>query len=134
MLKFTEWPKIPGMTLKKPVLSLKGMSSFAGDFVLIWMKQRLILFSLQSDGTRNWLSNIKETFAENLQLKISILSTKVWAFWSLKFIWWLGKKKNVKKKYLMCQTPIKMVKQHAAPNSSLPNLKIYSSKVCRKTS
>ena len=134
MLKFTEWPKIPGMTLKKPVLSLKGMSSFAGDFVLIWMKQRLILFSLQSDGTRNWLSNIKETFAENLQLKISILSTKVWAFWSLKFIWWLGKKKNVKKKYLMCQTPIKMVKQHAAPNSSLPNLKTYSSKVCRKTS
>ena len=127
-------PKHHGWLQKKSVLSLEGMSSFAGDFVLIWMKQRLILFSLQSDGTRNWLSNIKETFAENLQLKISILSTKVWAFWSLKFIWWLGKKKNVKKKYLMCQTPIKMVKQHATPNSSLPNLKIYSSKVCRKTS
>ena len=41
---------------------------------------------------------------------------------------------NVKKKYLMCQIPIKMLKQHATPNSSLHNLKIYSSKGCRKTS
>ena len=35
MLKFTEQPKTPGMTSKKTVLSLKGISSFAGDFVLI---------------------------------------------------------------------------------------------------
>ena len=84
-------PKHHGWLQKKPVLSLKGMSSFAGDFMLIWRKQRLIWFSLQRDGTRNGLSNIKETFAENLQLKISILCAKVWAFWSLKFIWWLGK-------------------------------------------
>ena len=41
---------------------------------------------------------------------------------------------NVKKKYLMCQIPIKMLKQHATPNSSLHNLKIYFSKGCRKTS
>ena len=41
---------------------------------------------------------------------------------------------NVGKKYLMCQIPIKMLKQHAIPNSSLHNLKIYSSKGCRKTS
>ena len=41
---------------------------------------------------------------------------------------------NIKKKYLMCQIPIKMLKQHAIPNSSLQNLKIYSSKGCRKTS
>ena len=41
---------------------------------------------------------------------------------------------NIKKKYLMCQIPIKMLKQHAIPNSSLHNLKIYSSKGCRKTS
>ena len=63
--------------LKKSVLSQKGISSFAGDFVLIWMKQRLIWFNLQRDGTRNGLSNIKETFAENLQLKMSVLCTKV---------------------------------------------------------
>ena len=43
-------------------------------------------------------------------------------------------KQNIKKKYLMCQISIKMVKQHAIPNSSLHNLKIYSSKECGKTS
>ena len=42
--------------------------------------------------------------------------------------------KNVKKKYLMCQIPIKMLKQEATPNSSLHNSNIYSSKTCRKTS
>ena len=41
---------------------------------------------------------------------------------------------NIKIKYLMCQIPIKMLKQHAIPNSSLQNLKIYSSKRWRKTS
>ena len=35
MLKFTERPKAPGMTSKKTLLSLKGISSVAGDFVLI---------------------------------------------------------------------------------------------------
>ena len=40
---------------------------------------------------------------------------------------------NVKKKYLMCRIPITMLKQHATPNSSLHNLKINSSKGCRKT-
>ena len=34
----------------------------------------------------------------------------------------------------MCQIPMKMLKQHAIPNSSLQNLKIYSSKGCRKAS
>ena len=43
------------------------------------MKQRLIWFNLQRDGTRNGLSNIKETFAEKLQLKMSVLCTKVQA-------------------------------------------------------
>ena len=80
MLKFTEQPKTLGMALKKTVLSLNGISSFAGDFVLIWMKQRLIWFNLQRDGTRNGLSNTKETFAENLQLKMSVLYAKVSAF------------------------------------------------------
>ena len=135
MLKFTERSKTPGMTSKKTMLSLKEVSSSAGDFVLIWMKQRLIWFNLQRDGTRNGLSNIKETFAENLLLQMSVLhqSMSIFQGWSLKFIWWLGKI-NVKKKYLMCQIPIKMLKQHATSNSSLQNLKIYSPKGCRKTS
>ena len=43
-------------------------------------------------------------------------------------------KKKVKKKYLMCQIPIKMLKQEATPNSSLHNSKIYLSKGYKKTS
>ena len=69
MLKFTERLKTLEMASKKAVLSLKGIGSFTGDFVIIWTKQRLIWFNLQTDGTGNGLSNIKETFAENLQLK-----------------------------------------------------------------
>ena len=42
-------------------------------------------------------------------------------------------RQNVKKKYLMYQNPIKMLKQHATPNSSLHDLNIYSSKGYRKT-
>ena len=88
MLKFTERPKTLGMISKKTLLSLKGISSFAGDFVLIWMKQRLIWFNLQRDGTRNGLSNIKETFAENLQLQMSVLhqSMSIFQGWSPKFL------------------------------------------------
>ena len=41
-------------------------------------------------------------------------------------------RQNVKEKYLMYQIPIKMLKQHAVPNSSLQNLKIYSAKGYRK--
>ena len=73
MLKFTERPKTGGMTSKKKFLSLKEISSFAADFVLIWMKQRLIWFNLQRNGTRNGLPNIKETFEENLHLQMSVL-------------------------------------------------------------
>ena len=62
-----------GGDFKKKFISLKEISSFAGDFVLIWMKQRLIWFNLQRDGTRNGLSNIKETFEENLHLQMSVL-------------------------------------------------------------
>ena len=40
---------------------------------------------------------------------------------------------NIKKKYRMWKIPIKMLKQHAIPNSSLHNLKIYSLNGCRKT-
>ena len=44
------------------------------------MKQRLIWFHLQRDGTRNGFSNIKKTFTENLQLKLPVLCTKLWEF------------------------------------------------------
>ena len=104
--------------------------------MLTWMKQRLIWFNLQIDGTRNGLSNIKETFAEILQLQMSVLHQRMSNFQSSMLVSQVHMMagKNVKKKYLMCQIPIKMLKQEATPSSSLHNLKIYLSKGCRKTS
>ena len=40
--------------------------------------------------------------------------------------------KNVKKKYLMCPIPIKMLKQEATPNSSLHNLRFIYQKGAEK--
>ena len=100
------------------------------------MKQTLICFSLQRDGTRNVLFNIKETFAESLQLQMLVLHQRMSIFQSSMLVSQVHMMagQNIKKKYLMCQIPIKMLKQHATPNSNLHNLKIYSSKGCRKTS
>ena len=60
----------------------------------------LIWFNLQRDRTGNGLSNIKDTFAESLQLQMSVLHQ------SNAFSRTAGK--NIKKKYLMCQIPIKI--------------------------
>ena len=116
--------------------NIEGNKLFAGDFVLIWIKQTLIWFNLQRNGTRNGLSNIKKTFAESLQLQMSVLHQRMSIFQSSMLVSQVHMMagQNVKKKYLMYQIPIKMLKQHATPNSSLHNLKIYSSKGCRKTS
>ena len=124
-----------GNDFKKNIAFPEGNKLFAGDFVLIWMKQTLILFNLQRDGTRNGLSNIKDTFAESLQLQMSVLHQRVSIFQSSVLVSQVHMMagQNVKKKYLMCQIPIKMLKQ-ATPNSSLHNLKIYLSRACRKTS
>ena len=44
------------------------------------MKQTLIWFNLQRDGTGNGLSNIKDTFAESLQLQMSVLQQSMCIF------------------------------------------------------
>ena len=101
MLKFTEPPKTPGMTSTKTLLSLKEQA----EFVLIWMKQRLIWFNLQRDGTRNGLSNTKETFPESLQLQMSVLHQPMSNFQSSMLVSQVHMTagQNVKKKYLTCQ-------------------------------
>ena len=70
MLKFNERPKTQGIASKKNIAFPEGNKQLAGDFVLIWMKQTLMWFNLQRDGTSNGLSNIKKTFAESLQLQM----------------------------------------------------------------
>ena len=96
----------------------------------------MIWFNLQRDGTRNGLSNINKTFAESLQLQMSVLHQRMSIFQSSMLVSQVHMMagQNVKKKYLLCQIPIQMLKQEATPNSSLHILKIYFSKECKKTS
>ena len=129
-------PKHRGWLQKETLLSLKGISCLQAFFLLIWIKQTLIWFNLQRDITGNGLSNIKDTFVESLQLQMSVLHQSMSIFQSLRLVSQVHMTagQNVKKKYLMCQIPIKMLKQHATSNSSLPSVKIYSLKGCWKTS
>ena len=87
------------------------------------MKQTLIWFNLQRDGTGNGLSNIKDTFAESFQLQISVLHQSMSIFKA-------GLSSQV---HMMARQNVKKAPQ-GIPNSSLHNLKIYSSKEYRKTS
>ena len=82
--------------------------------MLIWMKKTLIWFNLQRDGTANGLSNIKDTFAESLLLQMSVLheSMSILKASTLVSQVHIMAGQNVKKKYLMCQIPIKMLKQN----------------------
>ena len=107
--------------------SLKIIGCLQVILVLIWMKQTLICFNLQRDGTGNGLSNIKDAFAESLQLQISVLHQSISIFHSSRLVSKVHMMtgQNVKKNYLMCQISIKMLKQHATLNSSLHNLKVY---------
>ena len=51
------------------------------------MKQTLIGFNLQRDGTWNGFSNIKDTFTESLQRQMSVLHQRcASSMWSLKLI------------------------------------------------
>ena len=82
------------------------------------------MVNLQRGGSRNGLSNIKETFAESLQLQMSVLHQRMSIFQSSMLVseGHVMTGQNVKKKYLVCQILIKTLKQEATPNSSLHNL------------
>ena len=102
--------------------------------MLIWIKQTLISFNLQRDGTGNGLSNIKETFTESLRLQMSALHQRMSNFQSSRLVSQVHDAWAKCKEKVPCQILIKIVKQQATQNSSLDDLKIYSSKACRKTS
>ena len=105
---------------KNNIVFPEGNKLFAGDFVLIWIKQMLIQFNLQRDGTRNGLPNIKEIFAESLKLQMPVLHQRMSIFQSSVLVSQLHMMagQNAKEKYLMCQISIKMLKQEATPNST----------------
>ena len=73
MLKFTERPKALGDEFKKNMAFPEGNKLFTGDLCAIWMKKTRLWFNLQRAGTENGLSNIRDTFAESLQLQMSVL-------------------------------------------------------------
>ena len=115
----------------KTWLSLKGISCLHVIFVLIWMKQTLIWFNLQTDGTGNELSNDKNTFVKSLQLRMSVLHQSICIFkagLSSLYDGWAKYKEKVPD----LSDPNQNVKTTC--NSSLYNVKIYSSKGCRKSS
>ena len=120
MLKFNEGRKKPEITSKKTWLSLKEISYLQVIFVLIWMKKTLIWFNLQRDGNINGLSNIKDPFAESLQLQMSVLH-QIGASSRRVSQAHMMAGQNIKRKYLICQIPIKMLKQHAIANSNSSN-------------
>ena len=138
MLEFSERPKTPEMTSKKILLSLKGISCLQVIFVLIWMRRDKRWYGpiyKEMELEMDCLT-FKETLAESLLEQMSVLHQSMSIFQSSRLVsqFHMMAGQNVKKKYLMRQIPIKMLKQHATPNSSLHNLKIYSSKGYRKTS
>ena len=94
------------------------------------MKQTLIWFNLQRDGTGNGLSNIKDT----LQLQMLVLHESMCIFkadgLSSSYDCWAKYKEKVPD----VSGPNQMLKENAVPNSSLHSLKVYSSKCRRKTS
>ena len=99
MLKFTERPKTPGITSKK-TWGMKGNKLFAGDFRANLDETNVIWFNLQRDETGNGLSNV------NLHQSLCIFKAGLSGSYDVM----AGQ--NIKKKYLMCQIPIKMLKQH----------------------
>ena len=120
--------QITGDQFKKTWLSLKGISCLQEIFVLIWMKQTLIWFNLQRDGSGNGLSNIKDTFAESLRLQMSVLHQSMCIFkaggLSSSFDGWAKYKEKV--------PDVSDLNQNVETTCN-SKLKIYSSKGYRKT-
>ena len=123
MLKFTEQPKLPGITSKKIMAFPGGNKQFAGDF-------RANLDETNADMVQftkrwNWKWIVERQSAPNQSMHIFKAGL------SSSYDVMVGQ--SIKKKHLMCQISIKMLKHHTIPNSSLHNLKIYSSKVYGET-
>ena len=134
MLKFTKRRKTLVITSIITWLYLKEISCFQVIFLVIWMKKKtLIWFSLQRDGTGNGLPNIKDTFAESLQLQMLVLHQIMCIFKADGLSRSYDCQAKYKEKVPDVSDPNQMLKGHAIPNSSLHSLKVYSSKGCRKT-
>ena len=133
MLKLTDRPKTTGDHFKKNMAFCEGNKLLAGDFRanLDETNAEMVQFTKKWKG--NGLPNTRDTWQKVCSYKYQFC-TKIFASSRLVSQIHMMARQKIKKKYLMCQIPIKMVKQHAISNSNLHNLNIYSSKGCRKTS
>ena len=94
----------------------EGNKLFSGDFRANLDEKKRIWFNLQRDGTGNGLPNIKDNFAESLQLQMLVLHQTVYIFKvGLSQVHMIAGQ-NMKKKYLIRQIPIKILTQHVIPN------------------
>ena len=109
-----ERPKTPGITSNMDFL----ISCLQESFVLIWIKQTLIWFNLQRNGTGNRFVISRIFFQKFCSYKCQFC-TKVCASSRLVSQVQMMVGENIKKKHLMCQVPIKMFKHNAIPNSRL---------------
>ena len=128
-LKLTKWPKTLGITSKNK----KGISCLQVIFVLIWWNNRWY-GSIYKEMELHMDCLTPGVLFHNVCSYKHQFCTKACACSRLVSQVHMMTRQNIKKKYIICQIPNKMVKQHAIPDSSLRNLKIYSSKGCRKTS
>ena len=100
---------------------MKGNKLFAGDFRANPDETNADMVQFTKRWNWKWIVNLHHSlriFKAGLSSSYDVMAAG----------------QNIKKNYLMCQIPVKMLKQHTIPNSSLHNLKIYLSKGCRKTS
>ena len=91
MLKFTEWSKTPGITLKKHTEGKKktfseGNQLFPVNFPTNLDEGNADMVQLTKNETGDGFSNIKDTFAESLQLQmLGLHQSRVHQGWSIKF-------------------------------------------------
>ena len=82
--------------------------------MLLWIKQRLICFKLESSGIENESSYTSKIPSERDSNYACMFGTKVLATsWLVSQVW-----ANYKDEVPLCQAPAKMLKHHARTNSS----------------
>ena len=80
IFKLIKRRKTLGIILKKIWIFVKGITYFQVIFMLFWTKGKLVCCNLLRNGTENGFYNIKDTFAENFNLQLSVLHQSICIF------------------------------------------------------
>ena len=121
--------QINGDDFKKNIAFPEGNELFAGDFRTNLDEENADMVQFTKRWNWKWIVQHQGYFCRKFE------ATSWSIFQSSRLVSHVHNMmtgQNVKKKCLICQIQIKMLKQHATPSSSLHNLKMYSSKGCRE--